>query len=304
MFAPAARMDSRPRANALPSQGSANGGSSVSGRTWPNPCLPPMSWIPSTGRSLPSGVHADQGARPQAQAGTDGTLGYQRSHGPGVELEGPCAPRGERRVEHVQRVESLDAVDEVFLAEPVQGAHGEPACVDLRALLEQRLDLPVHRQVAGESLGRDGGVAAMPGREQDSRAVQDDRHVESLANQAGRGEQVDQGYRAFERDRVNEYEGLLTGIGPDVVEDLFLGVVQRVDSGLAARRLDGDRHGSSWQLMSTDRWGGAASRRIAPARAAPGRQGRRCAARTPQPRAAAAGEARGTSRRPSPARRP
>src|SRR5262245_49421853 len=123
MFAPAARMDSRPRANAVPCQGSANGGSAVSGRTWPNPCLPPMSWIPSTGRSLPSGVHADRGASPRAQAITDGTPGYQRSHGPGVELEGTRPPRGERRVKHVQRVEGLHAVDEVFLAEPVQGAH-------------------------------------------------------------------------------------------------------------------------------------------------------------------------------------
>src|SRR5215467_16224162 len=126
----------------------------------------------------------------------------QRSHGPGVELERTRPPRGEGRVEDVPWVERLHAVDEVFLAEPVQGAHGEPACVDLRALLEERLDLPVHRQVAGESLGRDGGVAAMPGREQDSRAVQDDRHVESLADQTRRGEQVDQGYRAFERDRM------------------------------------------------------------------------------------------------------
>src|SRR5262249_10281958 len=155
------------------------------------------------------------------QAITDGTPGYQRSHGPGVELEGTHPPRGERRVKHVQRVEGLHAVDEVFLAEPVQGAHSEPARVDRRTLLEERLDLPVPRQVAGESLGPDGRVAAVPGREQDSRAVQDDRHVESLAHQAGRGEQVDQGYRAFEWDRVDEHEGFLTGIGPDVLEELF-----------------------------------------------------------------------------------
>jgi len=34
---------------------------------------------------------------------------------------------------------------------------------------------------------------------------------------------------------VDEHKGLLTGVGPDVIEDLLLGVVERVDAGLAAR---------------------------------------------------------------------
>src|SRR5262249_58999570 len=83
-------------------------------------------------------------------------------HGPGVELERTGPPRRERGVEDVLRVERLNPVDEVLLAEPVQGTHREPAGVDLRALLEERLDLPVPGQVPGEALGADGRVAPAP----------------------------------------------------------------------------------------------------------------------------------------------
>src|SRR5262249_57225995 len=86
----------------------------------------------------------------------------QRSHGPGVELEGTRPPRGEGRVEDVPWVERLHAVDKVFLAEPVQGAHGEAAGVDLRALLDERFDLPVPRQVAWGPLRHRGRVTAAP----------------------------------------------------------------------------------------------------------------------------------------------
>src|SRR5450631_4940653 len=85
---------------------------------------------------------------------------------PRVELEGAGPPGGQGRVEDVERAEGLDAVDEVFLTEAVQGAHREPAGVDRGALLEQRLELPVPGQVAREALGADGRVAAVPGRQQ------------------------------------------------------------------------------------------------------------------------------------------
>src|SRR5262249_47479001 len=174
------------------------------------------------------------GCRPCGYGVTGGTRA-QPSHGPRVELEGTSPPRGERGVEDVPWVERLDPVDEVLLAEPVQGAHGEAARVDLRALLEQRLDLLVPGEVAGEALGADGRVATVPRGQQDSRPIKDDRNVEALPDQTGRGEQVDQRYRALERDRVDEDERLLTWVCLDVLEDLLFGVVQRVDAGLAAR---------------------------------------------------------------------
>src|SRR5260370_24197990 len=79
----------------------------------------------------------------------------EESDRPGVELEGTGSPGGQSGVEDVQRAEGPDPVDQVLLAEPVQGAHGEPAGVDRGALLEQRLDLPGPRQVSGEPLGAD-----------------------------------------------------------------------------------------------------------------------------------------------------
>src|SRR5579859_7638949 len=46
----------------------------------------------------------------------------EESDRPGVELEGTGSPGGQGGVEDVQRAEGLDPVDEVLLAEPVQGA--------------------------------------------------------------------------------------------------------------------------------------------------------------------------------------
>ncbi|MOA36763.1 hypothetical protein D3C78_1583050 [compost metagenome] len=43
----------------------------------------------------------------------------------------------------------------------VQGLQGEAAGVDLAAFLHEGLDLLVHRQVAGESLGAQGREAAL-----------------------------------------------------------------------------------------------------------------------------------------------
>src|SRR5215468_10138369 len=99
-----------------------------------------MSWILSTCLTSQPGL-VRRGCRP-GRAGRRGRHpGRRASHGPGVELEGSGPPRRERGVEDVQRVERLHPVDEVLLAETVQGAHREPARVDLRALLEERLDL-------------------------------------------------------------------------------------------------------------------------------------------------------------------
>ena len=54
-----------------------------------------------------------------------------RSDRPGVELECVCPPRGQRRIEHVEGMERLDAVHQQVLGEPVQRPGGEPARVDL-----------------------------------------------------------------------------------------------------------------------------------------------------------------------------
>src|SRR5262249_54899097 len=112
-----------------------------------------------------------------------------------------------------------------------------------------------------------------PGGEQHARTVKDDRYVEALADQAGGGEQVDQRYRTLKRDGMDEHEGFLTWFGPDVLEDLLLSVVQRVDAGLAARRLNGDRHGASCQLFERT---GEASRAKWPARAGAASLSRSC----------------------------
>src|SRR5919199_511867 len=79
-----------------------------------------------------------------------GLLSRRPSHGPGVELEGAVPPRGEGGVQHVQRVERLDALHEEVLREAVQRAAREPAGVDGPALLEERAELLVDLHVPRE----------------------------------------------------------------------------------------------------------------------------------------------------------
>src|SRR3954447_26382423 len=75
--------------------------------------------------------------------------------GPGVQLERLVAPRGQRGVEHVERVKRLDARHEVVLREAVERARGEAAGVDLAALVHELADLLVDRHVARERLVAD-----------------------------------------------------------------------------------------------------------------------------------------------------
>src|SRR5215213_11687582 len=93
-------------------------------------------------------ITAPLGLRPERVRADDtrGPLPYgvgsdasATSDGPGVQLERAFLPRGERGVEDIERVERLDPVNEVVLTEAVQRPHREPAGVDRRALLEQRL---------------------------------------------------------------------------------------------------------------------------------------------------------------------
>src|SRR4029453_6426909 len=105
-------------------------------------------------------------------------------------------------------------------------AHREPARVDVRAFLQERLDLVVDRQVTGERLLAYRGVAAGARREEDSGSVKHDAHVEPLATQSGRGEEVDECHRPLVRHCVDEDKGLLARICLDVLEDLLLGVVE------------------------------------------------------------------------------
>src|ERR1700680_3296457 len=122
-----------------------------------------------------------------------GCIGVVRGlQGPGIELEGTIAPCGERGVEYVEGVEGLHAINQVILPKAIESAHGESARIDLGAFLDQRLDLVIDRQVARKALLADRGPTARPGSHQDARPIEDEGDLEALANQPGRGEEVDQ----------------------------------------------------------------------------------------------------------------
>src|SRR3954451_24842928 len=96
-------IDSRHMAKARPCHGTVKAGSSGSKWSLPHPSMPPMSWIPSTKPSLSAPV------RPPTEEAVGGRdSGYLDR--PGVDLEGARPPGRKGRVEHVERVERLDAV--------------------------------------------------------------------------------------------------------------------------------------------------------------------------------------------------
>src|ERR1044072_5922467 len=112
-------------------------------------------------------------------------------HGPGVELERLLAPGGQRGVEHVERVDRLDARHEVRLGEAVERAGREATGVDLAALLHELRDLVVDRHVAREGLVADVREATSTRGHEDARPVQDEARVEALAQDARGGEAGD-----------------------------------------------------------------------------------------------------------------
>src|SRR3954467_13282459 len=120
-----------------------------------------------------------------SRCGGDDT-GRRRLNGPGVELERPVAPGRQRRVEHVERVERLDPVEQEVLREAVQRAAGEAAGIDGAALLDEGAELLVDRHVAGERLVADLREPARAGGHQDAGPVEDQVRLEALADQAGR----------------------------------------------------------------------------------------------------------------------
>ena len=148
-----------------------------------------------------------------------------------------------------------DALDEVVLAEAVQRPHGEPAGVDLGPLLQEGLELVVDGEMAGEGLLADRRIAAGARRQQHPGAVQHDRHVEALAHEAGRGQEVDQRNGSLVGHRVDEDERLLALLGLDVGEHLLLDVEEDLAVG-GQRVVDGLRHVHSSSVRSAISWVG------------------------------------------------
>src|SRR3954451_1488845 len=93
---------------------------------------------------------------------------------PGVQLERLVAPRGQRGVEHVERVKRLDARHEVVLREAVERAGCEATRVHLAAFLHELADLGIDRHVARKSLVADLREPARTGGHEDAGAVQDE----------------------------------------------------------------------------------------------------------------------------------
>src|SRR3989344_702501 len=71
------------------------------------------------------------------------------SQRPGVEDEGLLLAVQQDDVQHIQRVDGLDAFDQRAFAEAIQGLQGEATGVDLAAFGEELGDLVVEVQVPG-----------------------------------------------------------------------------------------------------------------------------------------------------------
>src|SRR5215213_9687856 len=147
---------------------------------------------------------------------------------PGLHDQRTATASCQYRIEHVERVDRLDAFHHVDLAHAIQGSGGEPAGIDVAALVHEGLQLLVVAEGARERLVTDLWVAAGSGCHQRAGTVEHQVGVEALSVDAGCREHVDQPYRALERHRVHEDEGLFPRFRLDVLEDLVLVIYDRI----------------------------------------------------------------------------
>ena len=122
----------------------------------------------------------------------------------------------------------LHALHHVDLPHAVERGGGEPARVDVAALVHERLQLLVVAEGAGERLVTDLGVAARGRGHQRARAVEHQVGVEALPVDPGRGQHVHQTHGPLEGHGVHEDVGVLSWLRLDVLEDLVLVVDDRV----------------------------------------------------------------------------
>ena len=131
-------------------------------------------------------------------------------------------------VKDVQRVDGLDAFHHVDLTHAVERSGGEAAGIDVAALIHEGLELLVVGLLAGEGLVAHAGVPAGRCGDEGARSVEHDGGVESLAVDAGAGEQVDEAHRPFERDGVEKDVGSLTFLCLVIRKDLLFVIDDRV----------------------------------------------------------------------------
>src|SRR5690349_5634170 len=91
--------------------------------------------------------------------------------GPSLHDERILATGREDGVENVEWIDGLDALHHVDFAHAVEGSGGEPAGIDMAALVHEGLQLPVVALRAGERLVADLRIATGCGRHQRARAV-------------------------------------------------------------------------------------------------------------------------------------
>src|SRR5882757_11287092 len=121
------------------------------------------------------------------------------SERPGVEDERVVPAVQEDDVEDVERADRDHPGDQRAFAMPVQRLEGEAAGIDLAAVGHDLLDAVVEVEVPGEGLVAELGKAALDA-EGHARAVEQNRGLEPLLDEAGGLEEIDETDRAFEGD--------------------------------------------------------------------------------------------------------
>src|SRR5580692_2110605 len=134
----------------------------------------------------------------------------------------------QHEVEHVERVDWPDPLDQRRFAVAVQRLQRKAAGIGLATLGYELRDLVVEVLSAWEGFIANLRKAALYAKG-DAWPVEENGGLEAFAEKAGRLKQVDEADRAFEGDRVERHEGFLAGLRLDVLENLFL----IVDEGVA-----------------------------------------------------------------------
>lgn len=139
---------------------------------------------------------------------------------PRVDHEGAGLGVEKDAVQHIQGVDRDDSWQEGFLGLAVEGLGGEAAGVNFAPLGHELAEALIDEQVAREGFVTEGGEALLEA-ERYAGAVEQDGGLKAFAQQAGGYQGVHKSDGAFEGNTVKGHEGLLAGIGLDVLKDFF-----------------------------------------------------------------------------------
>src|ERR1700684_457524 len=161
----------------------------------------------------------------------------------------------QHEIEHVERVDRPDPLDQRRFTVAVQRLQREPAGLGLAALGHELRYLIVEVLSALEGFIANLRKTALHA-ESDAWAIEQNGGFEAFAEKASRLKQIDEANRAFEGDGVECHKGFFAGLRLDVLENLFL-IAEEGVAFLVGRMGDRWHRGLAFRLRAGSSAGAA-----------------------------------------------